>query len=114
MTLRLLMPAGICACKAASPAGRMLAVLLGTHAVPADPGDDDHDPGCPASIFATGMGVKHPPGPPPIDLALLPAYLLDSTAEEPDFLAGFHSPVPAFSLRATTPDLYLTLCTLLI
>ena len=38
LTLRLLMPAGICACKSASPAGRMLAALL--HFEPAREADE--------------------------------------------------------------------------
>jgi hypothetical protein len=60
MTLRLLMPPGVCACKLGGPAGRMLAGLLNAQPAdsPVEPEEnEDHDPGCPASRLAAGMGL---------------------------------------------------------
>ncbi len=61
LTMRLLMPPGICACKWTSPAARLLLSLAQSdRQLPNDSesDDDDHDPGCPASPLASGMGVK--------------------------------------------------------
>jgi hypothetical protein len=102
ITLRMLMPAGICACQAASPAGRMLAALFDTNVPPSAPSDDDHNPGCPASIFSTGMGVFPAPVPqlhllpslPPAPVLLAELPLPESSLHE---LAGF---APLLSLAA--------------
>jgi hypothetical protein len=99
ITLRLLMPPGICVCQAASPAGKMLANLLHNDAPQPDPFDDDHNPGCPASIFSSGLGVFPTPVPAlhllpnlpprpvlPADLPAPRAWLLDPE--------GLAAPVP--------------------
>jgi|GEM_PF-3078560 hypothetical protein len=79
--LRLLMPPGICACQWSSPAARLLIALTQSdRQIPTAPqrdADDDHDPGCPASPLAVGMGIVpscEPLLPPALafDLALLP------------------------------------------
>ncbi len=72
ITMRLLMPPGICVCKLSSPASRLLAAAVGNELPPALPeNDDDHDPGCPASCLAPGLGVAPPTGPGPIPCLLL-------------------------------------------
>jgi hypothetical protein len=116
LTVRLLMPPGICACTWSSPAGRLLADFLKTgKEVPLPPLEnedrDDHAPGCPASPLAAGMGVKPSSEPPPC-----PALSLE---RPPVF-----EEVPAVSpLLASAPEpvswppeegLYLTLCALLL
>jgi hypothetical protein len=60
LTLRLLMPPGICVCHLADTASR---------AAPApETGEDDHHPGCPASYLSLGLGLKPLPGPGPVEL----------------------------------------------
>lgn len=67
MTLRLLLPPGICICKLTSPVSRAAVLLLGGQPN-GDPVDleDDHHPGCPASHLDSGLGVQ-PAGPGPLD-----------------------------------------------
>jgi hypothetical protein len=71
LTVRLLLPPGICVCQWHSPAARMLVQLFGgTKEVPPSPpveNEDDHEPGCPASKLAAGMGLR-PASPPPLTL----------------------------------------------
>jgi hypothetical protein len=114
MAVRLLMPPGICACKWTSPAARLLVALAHSQRqvpVEQDREDDDHEPGCPASPLAAGMGVKPaaepllPPGlaldPLPLDTAPVVATVYTDTVEGTSV-----DPPPA--------TLYLTLCALLI
>lgn len=63
LTIRLLMPPGICICQLTSTASNYLANVLGTETPAPIEEDDDHAPGCPASILSTGMGVSPPAGP---------------------------------------------------
>jgi hypothetical protein len=74
ITLRLLMPPGICVCKLSSPASRLLLAVCGQEVPepnsPDEDRDDDHHPGCPASFLSVGMGVAPPSGPGQIDLPL--------------------------------------------
>jgi hypothetical protein len=87
ITLRLLMPPGICACKLSSPASRLLAAAWGAELPPPSPPpthtDDDHAPGCPASSLAEGLGVAPPSGPGPVVALLLSGvtWLSDLDAE---------------------------------
>jgi hypothetical protein len=60
LTLRLLMPPGVCVCHLADAVGR---------AEPAPESGDDHHPGCPASYLSLGLGLKPLPGPGPVELA---------------------------------------------
>jgi hypothetical protein len=118
MTLRLLMPAGICACKTASPAGRMVAALL--HTKPPPPPseflDDDHSPGCPASIFSTGLGVAPPAGPGLFHLRLFSGEFFSLPTPTCSALDSASWPAPADRAPLIDPGggLYLTLCALLI
>ena len=71
ITVRLLMPPGICICQWSSPAARLLIAACGQELPVKDlPDDDDHHPGCPACFLAIGMGVAPPSGPGPIELPL--------------------------------------------
>lgn len=62
LTIRLLLPPGICVCQWHSPAARILVGMLQTNKdVPPPPPvekEDDHEPGCPASKLAAGMGLR--------------------------------------------------------
>jgi hypothetical protein len=111
LTLRLLMPPGICVCKWNAPAARLLAEVLHTHhedlPSPADD-DDDHAPGCPASPLACGMGVKPASPSPPI-----PEPSLEPMALPEAILIAFAPRATPVESRAGPPDhLYLTLLTL--
>lgn len=118
VTLRMLMPPGICACKLSSPAARFVQTFLETGRLTLPPlerddiEDDDHSPGCPASFLATGMGV-HPPVEPVI-LTPLPAL------DRPPVFLAVEGPVevalqPVETLAHPPDDpLYLTLCALVI
>ena len=79
LTLRLLVPPGICLCKLSSPVSRFLASALGND-LPAPPVETDghHDDGCPASPLKEALGLR-PAGPGPIELPL--AALLGVPAE---------------------------------
>lgn len=120
MTLRLLMPPGICACKWNAPAARLLLAVVQTEKdvpdpVPEDP--NDHEPGCPASPFAVGMGVRPPAEPlplPALSLDLVPSAELTATTPHPS--AGDPGPFARSPEDPAPPDdpLYLTLRTLLL
>jgi len=63
LMVRLLLPPGICLCQDNSPASRLVLSLLDPQReLPpfAPEEEDDHDPGCPASHLATGMGLPLP------------------------------------------------------
>jgi hypothetical protein len=94
ITMRLLLPPGICVCKWSSPAARMLVALVQSeHEVPIEDqrdDDDDHDAGCPASPLAAGMGVK-----PPTEPLLPPGLSLDP-------LPQLETSQPLFTLCAAT------------
>lgn len=115
ITLRLLMPPGICACKWSSPAGRLLVALLQSQrAVPdsEERDDDDHAPGCPASPLAAGMGVKPPSEPllpPVLSFDLLPP--LESVQASGSPLIETTPPVP---FDSPPQPLYLTLRTFIV
>lgn len=116
IVLRLLMPPGICACKWSSPAARLLVAFLQSERDipnPDDPNDkdDDHEPGCPASPLAAGMGVV-----PPSEPSLPPSLSLDMPL--PPLVVSSHFAVAtqtAVPIRFETPPnpLYLTQCALL-
>ncbi len=115
ITIRLLMPPGICVCKWNSPAARFLVALLNTDRevpVEEDREDDDHAPGCPASPLAVGMGVKPSAEPPlPPGLSLDPPPPLKSAQP----FSSLHADT-MISVRFDSPQnpLYLTLRALLI
>ncbi len=95
LLLRLLLPPGICLCHDNSPATRLVLSLLDPSrplppAAPVE--DDDHDPGCPGSVLATGMGLKLPL------VALLPLQNALLT------LPGLNLPVPWSFPNADPPD----------
>src|SRR5947209_7014983 len=95
LTVRLLMPPGICACRWSAPAAGLLVHLLGADTsvpVPAPEEDDDHAPGCPASPLAQGMGVHPPAGASLLDLAptLVLALTATATAATPGERAPSH------------------------
>jgi hypothetical protein len=117
VTLRLMLPPGICVCKWNSPAARVLVALLATGKdvpLPEPEGrDDDHAPGCPASPFAVGMGLRpasQPPEPPALSFDPLPP----TPVPLPD--AAPPTPERAVwpSLRPPSPVLYLSHCSLII
>jgi hypothetical protein len=72
LTLRLLVPPGMCLCKLSSPASRLLASVLGNDLPPPEGETDDHHhhDGCPASPLSTAMGLR-PDGPGPIEMPLI-------------------------------------------
>jgi hypothetical protein len=112
MTLRLLLPPGICVCKWNSPAARILVDLFqtGKDIPPPEPEDPNSDaPGCPASPFAVGMGLR-PASPPPLFLG--PAFetppLLEVTAPDLSITAAAAEPLS----EPPEDALYLTLRTL--
>jgi hypothetical protein len=112
---RLLMPPGICACKWSAPAARFLAALTqGERPFPNEEerDDDDHEPGCPASPLAVGMGVK-PPSEPllPPSLALEPSPPPQSM---PAFLSVCTETATPFPFAASPTPLYLTVRALLL
>lgn len=116
ITLRLLMPPGICACKWSSPAARLLVALIQSERVIPNANDsdteDDDAPGCPASPLAVGMGVK-----PPSEPLLPPSLSLDPSLppqEAPSFFAVFLETADPLHVDAPTSSLYLTLRALLI
>lgn len=116
IVLRLLMPPGICACKWTSPAARLLISLLPCdRQIPVEQpreNDDDHDPGCPASPLAAGMGVA-----PPCDPLLPPTLALDVSVLPQATLPVCSVPtervVSISSICLSTP-LYLTVRALLL
>jgi hypothetical protein len=109
ITLRLLVPPGVCLCKLSSPAAHLLASVLGREAPAPEPEDEDHAAGCPASKLAEGMAVRPAAGPGAPDLALGQALA------DPPPLTALATPdadaPPPFGAPPDTP-LYLTLCAL--
>lgn len=115
ITVRLLMPPGICVCTLSAPASRMLLALFAQEVPPpapvADEDDQNHHPGCPASFLAVGMGVAPPSGPGFIDLPL--------TGTTPNAIAptitfpGHIVPFPCDALDSGAP-LYEAHCALLV
>jgi hypothetical protein len=118
LTMRLLMPPGICACKWSSPAARLLVAFFDrsrADTIPPPPveSDDDHTPGCPASFLAVGMGVW-PPSEPPPSLVLAPETLSlpnASVAATPSALPD-SLPVPDDPSDPLSTSLYLSHCAL--
>jgi hypothetical protein len=113
LTVRLLMPPGVCICKLSSPATRMLAAALGSEAPASEPEDDnDHSPGCPASPLAAGLGVAPPSGPGKVALALN----LVSVLPDLPSLDAVQAVCPADTLppEPSGGAIYLTVCALLI
>jgi len=109
--VRLLLPPGICICKLSSPVVRVVADALGGDPTAPAPDDDDHDPGCPASVLSLGMGVK--PASPTLDApAALPC-----PADPPPALAvacGRIDAPPSDAAAFDAPPLYVCHCALLI
>jgi hypothetical protein len=110
LTLRLLMPPGICVCKLSSPAARLLAQVLGNElpAPPTETDHDDHDDGCPAGPLKEALGLR-PAGPGPIELpfvALLPVL--------PDAVlpASSTAPLERFLCISPLPPLCVSHCAL--
>ena len=113
MTLRLLLPPGICVCKWNSPAARILVDLFqtGKDIPPPEPEDNDHAPGCPASPFAVGMGLRPAS---PLPLILDPAFEMPPVAEVAPSGFCFTSATAEPPCEPPEDTLYLTLRTLLI
>jgi hypothetical protein len=115
ITLRLLMPPGICVCKLSSPASRLLLAACGQEIPDRNSGDeeadDDHHPGCPASFLSVGMGVAPPPGPGPIELPMT------GTVEDESSIAFTSAseflPLSRGGLESSAP-LYVVHCALLV
>ncbi len=106
LTMRLLMPPGICACKWTSPAARLLLTLAQSHRqLPSEPesDDDDHDAGCPASPLAAGMGVK-----PRFEPTLPPALAYDELPLDSLSILGSSPPQtsPVVAIDSPSPPLY--------
>jgi hypothetical protein len=103
LTLRLLMPPGICVCHLADTVGR---------AAPSpENGGDDHHPGCPASYLSLGLGLKPLPGPGPVELP--PCGWQSPSSPVP---ASAPSPPPpvARALAHESPPLHVVYCAFLI
>jgi hypothetical protein len=115
LTIRLLLPPGICVCQWHSPAARFVVSLLNTgKEVPPPPPEekeDDHEPGCPASKLAAGMGLR-PASPPALPPAALPEFLTGVAVLAPSSHADNAQQIPGRRLPDTS--LYLTVCALLI
>ena len=114
ITVRMLMPPGICACKWSAPAARLLVTLSqGERPIPSEEErDDDHEPGCPASPLATGMGVK-----PPSEPLLPPSLALDlppPLQSMPSFLSVCTETATPLPFAASPTPLYLTVRALLL
>jgi hypothetical protein len=114
ITVRMLMPPGICACKWTSPAARLLLALAQSERqipTPSESDDDDHDAGCPASPLAVGMGVK-----PPCEPLLPPALALDPPSLEstPTPLSIATETPVSFRFDSSHSPLYVTFCALLV
>jgi hypothetical protein len=112
LTLRLLVPPGICLCKLSSPASRLLASALGNDLPPppaeSEPDDHHHHDGCPASPLSQALGLR-PAGPGPIELplvALLP--VLDDVASTGASVSPLELPLAA----APRPPLCVSYCAL--
>jgi hypothetical protein len=111
VTLRLLVPPGVCLCKLSSPAARVLADLLGREAPAPEPEEDeDHAAGCPASKVSEGLGVRPAPAPAQPDLALGQG-VVDRSSPPAGLAPPEAQPAPAFAAPPETP-LFLMLCAL--
>jgi len=108
MTVRLLLPPGVCICKMQAPAARFLILLFHSNRpIPVDEHDDDHHAdGCPASKNSVGLGLRpvHVPAP------VLLAAMVDFSDRETPYLSIYHSETEETGLPP--PDLLLTCCTL--
>lgn len=86
LAFRLMLPPGICVCQWNSTAALVRLGLLAADdsqpQPPADDKDDDHDPGCPASKLATGMGLRPAAAPPPPPAPSLDAWPTDAASFE--------------------------------
>ncbi len=94
MMIRLLLPPGICLCQYNSPASRLLlGLLMPDRELPPSSAEeeDDHDPGCPASYLATGMGLHLPL------VSLLPPLPTSFLDFSPCSCDGLTPPAPAWS-----------------
>lgn len=110
ITIRLMVPPGVCICQASSPVLHVLARATGYPPPPTeDHHDHDHHPGCPCSGLSEGMGLK--PASPGID------------PPQPSIAAALPQPqsalpgqlIPAtFLAFSITPPLFLSACVLLI
>lgn len=113
LVLRLLLPPGICLCHDNSPASCLILSLLDPdRPLPSSSceEEDDHDPGCPGSPLATGMGLKLPLV---AVLPLLPNAILDLPEQVDPTPSFFHPTVHTWALSPPVP-LYLEDCSLLI
>ncbi len=111
---RLLLPPGICLCQEGSPATRLFLSVIDPQRElppPSPEEDDDHDPGCPASQLAAGMGLHLPL------VSLLPP-LPDALLELPELiLPAPPEPHPTASTFGPSPPplpIYLQDCAVLI
>jgi hypothetical protein len=113
LTIRLMLPPGICVCQWHSPAARFVVGLLNTgREVPPSPPvekEDDHEPGCPASKLAAGMGLR-PASPAPLPPAASPEVV--SVSQAPVHLPVAGSDGDFRTGPPPQPDLYLTVCAL--
>jgi hypothetical protein len=111
ITLRLLLPPGICICNLSSPAAYLLSRALGGEPPAPEPDHhDDHHSGCPSSYLSLGMGVQ--PAAPGLDAdPALPAPVVELPAgDTPATVAR----LPAHShFLAAAPPLYVCHCALL-
>jgi len=111
--LRMLAPPGICLCHAGAPAVRFVVTILdSSKQIPPEDenGTDDHEPGCPTSPLASGLGLQPPPVqvPPLLGCDLLGPVVFGSLPAAPLFaIAPLACPPPG-------PSLYLADCILLI
>jgi hypothetical protein len=108
ITLRLLMPPGVCLCKLSSPAVRLLSLALGGDPPASVPEHDDHEhhPGCPASGLTEGLGVQ--PASAQLDH---PVPSLDSPAPPLNLaLTSTVEPHLDHSLHPRTTPLYVSRC----
>jgi hypothetical protein len=111
ITVRLLMPPGICICHLSSPAAYLLTVALGGEPpMPSTEPHDDHDPGCPASALAPALGLQ-PAGPEIVLDTSLPDLEVTSPSALTPLLLDHRSLFSFF--WAAAPPLYLSHCALL-
>jgi hypothetical protein len=115
LTMRLLLPPGICVCQWHSPAARFIVSLFNTgKEVPPSPPvetEDDHEPGCPASKLAAGMGLR------PVVPPILPPGATFAVASAPETIAptvAVFGEVEFSTYRPPDSRLYLMVCALLI
>jgi hypothetical protein len=113
LTIRLMLPPGICVCQWHSPAARLVVGLLNTgKEVPPSPpveNEDDHEPGCPASKLAAGMGLR-PASPAQLPPAVSPEIV--AVSETPVQLPVVGSDGDFHTRRPSGADLYLRVCAL--